>query len=149
MDRYKIPIGIHLLLRRGEEVLLIRRFNTGYADGKYGLPSGHLESGEWALDGIAREAREEVGIAIETNALQLAHTIHKRPYGNDSAGSGIVALFFIADRWEGEPRNMEPDKCDRIGWFRMDDLPEETIPFIKQAIDNYRKGIVFSQFDGN
>jgi len=44
--------------------------------------------------------------------------------------------FFFAGRdLEPEPHNCEPDKCDDLRWFPADQLPANTIPYIKQAIE--------------
>lgn len=34
-DRFKLIPAVYLLLRQDNEVLLLRRANTGYQDGKY------------------------------------------------------------------------------------------------------------------
>lgn len=44
--RTKFPVTVHMLFLRGEQVLLIRRYQTGYMDGHYSLPAGHLDGGE-------------------------------------------------------------------------------------------------------
>ena len=63
-ERYRLIPEVYLILERDSEVLLLRRFQTGYEDGKYGLVAGHLEAGESAVAGIVREAREEAGIGV-------------------------------------------------------------------------------------
>jgi hypothetical protein len=61
--------------------------------------------------------------------------------GNDER----IDIFFTVDKWEGEPKNMEPKKCDDLGWFPLGDLPENTIPYIRQAIESIQKGITYSE----
>ncbi|CAO0825770.1 Methyltransferase domain-containing protein OS=Streptomyces microflavus OX=1919 GN=Smic_13830 PE=4 SV=1 [Streptomyces microflavus] len=41
--RHTEVVDVHLILRRGPDVLLARRANTGYADGLLHMPSGHAE----------------------------------------------------------------------------------------------------------
>lgn len=46
-------VAIHVFLVRDDEVLLLKRFNTGYKDGFWGVPAGHLEADEtvWEATG--------------------------------------------------------------------------------------------------
>ena len=45
-QRNKIAITALLLLTKDDKILLTRRYNTGYEDGKYSLPGGHVEKGD-------------------------------------------------------------------------------------------------------
>jgi 8-oxo-dGTP diphosphatase len=55
-------------------------------------------------------------------------------------------FFFEAKQWKGELRNMESEKCDDLSWFPINNLPENTIPYIREAIRCYREGILYSEF---
>jgi len=127
-DRYTSCTDLHLVLRDTQgRVLLGQRQNTGFADGAWHFPSGHLEGGESAKAGTAREAAEEIGIHIEPRDLSHVHTMHH--YTN----SGRIALFFEARRWSGEVTNKEPDKCAAWQWWPADALPEQVIPYAAEA----------------
>jgi ADP-ribose pyrophosphatase YjhB (NUDIX family) len=52
-------------------------------------------------------------------------------------------FFFLAEKWEGEPEIKEPDKCDDMSWFPINDLPENILPYVKNVIENYKDGIAF------
>ena len=58
-------IAAHLLVMRGDELLFGRRVNTGFSDGMWHLPAGHLDAGESVTAAAIREAAEEIGIAID------------------------------------------------------------------------------------
>ena len=64
-------VAVHLILTNDRgECLFLRRFNTGYKDGEYGLVSGHVEEGENLKSAMIREAREEVGITLSPDDLE-------------------------------------------------------------------------------
>lgn len=54
-------------------------------------------------------------------------------------------LHSIIRSWEGEPHNAEPDKCDELAWYPIKNLPVNTIPYIKSAIESYQKGDIYSE----
>jgi len=111
--RHTSIVDLHLILRRDHQILLGERMNTGFADGSYALPAGHLEAGEAATQGMAREAREETAILIEPSDLTLVHVMHHH------TNSGRVALFFEATDWIGEVVNCEPAKCAGWTWHSL------------------------------
>ena len=118
----------YLLLVRDGRILLSRRKNTGYEDGKYSLPAGHVEEGESLRQAASREIFEEIGIALKPNDFSLVHVMHRKE--NDIR----VDFFFTARVSNQEPINNEPDKCDGLAWFLLDKLPRNTVPYIRQAI---------------
>lgn len=48
------------IIRREGKILFVLRQNTGYADGTFCLPGGHVEPGESFSTAAMREALEEV-----------------------------------------------------------------------------------------
>ncbi len=41
---------------------------------------------------------------------------------------------------------MEPHKCDELKWFDMDDLPDNMVPYVRQAIECFKEGVFYSEF---
>lgn len=124
--RFKAIVDVHAMLVRDGQVLLGRRAGTGYADGLWHLPSGHLEEFESVIEAVVREAREEVGVEIDPADLAFVHVMHRAP--------DRIGLFFRAERWNGEPYNAEPDKCDALEWFPLDRLPADMVPYPAAAV---------------
>ncbi|WP_431950856.1 NUDIX hydrolase [Nocardia lijiangensis] len=131
---------VHLILLRNNEILLGQRRNTGFEDGAWHLPSGHLEAGESAVTALIREAREEVGIVISAEDVRFSHVMH-----NSSSG-GRIAFFFTVTNWQDEPTNQEPEKCGALGWFAIDALPEPMIEYCRAAIRHIAHQTPFSTF---
>lgn len=57
---FRYPVAVHLFFIRNRQVLLLRRFNTGYEDGNYSVVAGHVDAGETVTQAAIREAEEEV-----------------------------------------------------------------------------------------
>lgn len=140
MSRVKLPVAVHTFLLRSGSVLLLRRCNTGFEDGNYGLVGGHLEGSESVTQAAIRECREEVGVEIDRADLKVVGVTHY----NSPTGEGID-FFLRATQWTGEPRNREPDFCDELRWCRLDALPENTIPFVRRAAENMQAGVWFDE----
>lgn len=138
--RFTMPVAVHLFLLKGNEVLLLRRYNTGYEDGKYSVPAGHMDGNEEVKHAAIREAREECGIDLAEEDLQVAGVMHRR------SSDERIDFFLVASNWSGEITNTEPDKCDELIWVDMQRLPENMIPYVRQAITNYRDGKWFDSF---
>ena len=92
-QRYENKVAVFLVLTRltnkCTEIMLQKRCNTGYMDGKYDMAcSGHLEKGESISMALVREAKEEIGIDIFEKDLKLVLVLH--PYQE-----GYINLFFL------------------------------------------------------
>ena len=131
------PVAVHLLLVKDSRVLLLKRYNTGYEDGNYSVVAGHIEGGEELKAAMIREAREEAGIELCRSNLAIVGVMHLK------TDREYISFFLKASVWSGEITNMEPDKCDDLRWFDIGDLPDNTIPYIKRAIENYGRGTWF------
>ncbi len=138
--RFKMIASGYLMLIRNGNILLSRRYQTGYEDGKYSLPAGHIEDGETITAGTCREIREEIGITPLPSDLKLVHVMHRRHFDIR------MDFFFTTDKKNMKPKNTEPHKSDDVSWFPLTKLPTNTIPYIRAAIENYRKKIFYSEF---
>lgn len=141
-EKFKYIASVHLLLIKDEKILLSRRFNTGFQDGNYSLPAGHMDGNETVQEAMVREAKEEIGITIKPEDLHVVHTMH-RPTSNGEAFN----FFLKAGTWQGEPTNMEPNKCDDLSWFSLNSLPENLVPYIRHGLSQTMNDITFSNFN--
>ncbi len=106
----KFPVTVHMFFLRGNKILLMRRYQTGYMDGHYSVPAGHLDGNEPVRLAAVREAQEEIGVRVDPAEVRFAGVFHR------SEGDERVDFFVHVQSWNGEPVNAEPEKCDEIRW---------------------------------
>jgi ADP-ribose pyrophosphatase YjhB (NUDIX family) len=138
--RARFPVTVHLLFFRGDQILLLRRFNTGYRDGEYSVPAGHLDGNETVIAAAGREAEEEVGVQIASSEIAFSSVMHR------NEDDERVDFFVHVRDWGGEPVNSEPDKCDELRWTDVHELPLNTIPYVRQGIHNHLNQVKFDEF---
>jgi 8-oxo-dGTP diphosphatase len=141
--RFKLSGAVHLFLIRDNQILLLRRYNTGYEDGNYSVIAGHLDGDEEIKAAMIREAREEAGIEIAPGDIEVVGVMHRKSH---KVSNERIDFFLKANSWQGDVVNMEPHKCDELAWFALDTLPENTIAYVRRAIRNYQDGRWFDSF---
>lgn len=138
--RFTARLAAYVMLLRDDEILLMRRFNTGYADGQYSLPAGHLDGNEPVIDASIREAREEIGVEIDSSSARVVGVMHRH------SDQEYVDFFVAAESWRGEIRIVEPQKCDELRWVPLHDLPGNLLPYVRCAIELTGDGTWFESF---
>ena len=140
--RARFPVTVHLFFFRENQILLLRRFNTGFRDGEYTVPAGHIDGGEDIMEAAVREAKEEAGVDVAVGGLTFSTVMHR------IEDEERVDFFFEAHAWAGEAFNAEPEKCDDLRWFDLSHLPENTVPYVRQALRNHFDRIPFAEYEG-
>lgn len=139
MERFKIITAVHLILVENESVLLQRRYNTGYEDGKYSVVAGHVEENEDVITAMQRETLEEIGIRIKKENLKIVHVMQRKAPDRES-----IEYFIACQKYEGKIEIMEKNKCDELKFYKFNKLPNNTIPYIKKGLEYYLRDEPFS-----
>ncbi len=139
MARLTIKTAVYVLIEKDNKYLFLRRFNTGWSDGLYTLPAGHIDPGELPLESAVREMQEEVNLAITAEDLQFAHVAYEKDKYID---------FYFKLKTDSETIKLcEPDKADALIWLAEKEFDSDLIiPKIRQALKNIVKDCSFSQF---
>jgi 8-oxo-dGTP diphosphatase len=79
----KVPQGFNptfeaagCFLERGRNFLLLLRQNDCPQGNTWGLPSGKIEKGESALEGVIREIHEETGIVVPARRMHFISKVY-------------------------------------------------------------------------
>jgi 8-oxo-dGTP diphosphatase len=113
--RFAARVAVYIAIVQDGRIFLLKRANTGYRDGEWAMPAGHVESGETPEQAALRELCEETGVSAAAGDLECAHALY-RQCGDDGARAYVDYLFFCR-RWTGVPFNAEPDRAEACGWF--------------------------------
>lgn len=138
-ERHKAIPAVYLIVIKEGRALLSLRKNTGYCDGMYGLISGHVEKDESIVNAMIREAKEESGIIIESSNLAFSSVMYRK------TDDWRVDFFFNLINFDGEFKNLEPQKCAGLKFFDLKNLPENIIPHVEEALKNSINKTSFSE----
>jgi 8-oxo-dGTP diphosphatase len=133
MNDNRPKVGVAVIVRRDNKVLMQIRKNIG-GHGTWAFPGGHLELGESWEDCACRETLEEAGVSIKN--IRFAGVTNDI---SEKEGTHYITVFMGADLESGEPKVMEPDKCERWEWHEWDKMPEPLfLPILNLLKKGYR-----------
>ena len=101
MSGQSAPIGVAVAILRRDDgrILMGQRSAEKSYPLKWEFPGGKVEPGESALQALARELSEELGIEVSDARLYLRQTV---PYSDLRE---YDLSYFIVEKWKGEIRN--------------------------------------------
>lgn len=128
-----------MLFRKGKQYLLHMRTNTGFLDGQYSVPGGHITGYETPEECVMREAQEELGVHVKT--AKFAGTIYRI---KKEDGEIRTDFCFLVEQWDGEIINKEPHKHTDPSWFPLEQFPQPMVSYVATSIRNIEKGIFWT-----
>lgn len=132
VDYIGVGVGAIIVAEDGRLFLARRGPLAKNERGLWEFPGGSVEFGERLADALRREIAEEYGIQIQVGEL-LDVVDHLLP----EEGQHWVSPTFICRVTEGEPAIREPGKCDAIGWFRLEEIPENLSVVSRSNLAHY------------
>jgi 8-oxo-dGTP diphosphatase len=119
-----------LLIRRGQPPLL----------GEWSLPGGVLECGETLRQAVAREAREETGLVVESGEML---GVYERiiPGDEGRVRYHYVLIDFLCRAISGDLK--AGSDAAEVRWFTRDELPALNLAY--DANDVVLKGLALTQ----
>ncbi len=119
-----------ILLNDTNEIFLMRRSsNTRNDHNMWSIPGGRVEMNEKVEDAAKRETLEECGVTVE----EVQHLGFVDHILNEYSQHWIPQIF-LATKWTGDPMNCEKDKCEEVGWYALDHLPEDRSQVVTDAV---------------
>lgn len=131
---YNITLLAQAVIIKDNKILLQKRQNTGYCDGMYCLPGGHVESGETQIEALIRELNEELNLyEISSSNFDVFKIIERT-----STNKNLHYIDFIFKNNKlvnyDQIINNEPNKCEKLEWFELNELPCDMIPYQRMVL---------------
>lgn len=136
-------VAAFVIFRKNGKVAFLKRQNTDWMNGRYGLPAGKVEPEESPLQAAIRETKEEVGIDLKPQDLKHLLTAYRTNYAdedNDDEHSLWLDIIFEAMHWQGELQNAEPEKHSQLAWLDPDNLPANVTPYVATFFAQIKAG---------
>ncbi len=134
IDYIGVGVGAILVNKEGHVFLARRGPKAKNEQGLWEFPGGSVEFGETLAKALQREMYEEYGIVIAVGAL-VDVVDHILPQEHQH----WVSPTFICQIVSGEPYIRELEKCTEIGWFGLDQLPNELTQITRLNLEHYHQ----------
>lgn len=131
-DRPKVGIGV--IIFYNNKILIGKR--KGSHSPFYSIPGGHLEIGETFEESAIREIKEETNLEIiNPEVISVINDLHTYKTENRH----YISVILSANNFNGELKNLEPEKCEGWEWVDPLNLPEPHFESSRKAVECFIK----------
>ena len=135
-------LGAYGLVRRDDEVLLVRISGRGFHTGRWTLPGGGIDHGEPPRSALVRELREECGVDATVGELVTVHDEHfsgTAPNGRFEDFHAVALVFEATLAAGAEPVPAEQDgTTDAVAWVPLAEIASGERPVLDVVLEALR-----------
>ena len=115
----RVAVGVGVIVRCGNDVLLIRR-RGAHGAGTWSPPGGHLDFGETFEQCALRETREETGVTVgNLRFVAITNDVFSDEHRH------YVTVWLEGEYVRGEATVQSPREMSEVGWFDWSALPTQ------------------------
>lgn len=114
-NRYILVVLSFIQNSKGEFLIQKRSIQK---DGKYGTTGGHPKSGESSEQGILTEIKEEIGLDIKPEELDLLFA------GRSDKGKVFFNVYYIQKDFDIKDLILQKDEVDFVKWMTLSQIEE-------------------------
>jgi len=130
--RYIIVVLAFIQNSKGELLIQKRSLKK---NGKYAATGGHAKSGETCLEAIISEIKEELGLTVLPNELNLLYS------GREDSEQVFHNLYYLQKDFEITDLVLQKEEVDFVKWFsisEVEQLIKDCLFFENHAEEFYR-----------
>lgn len=136
-------VGVGVMILKDNQILLglrnpdkVKAIGEIQGQGTWTMPGGKVEYMERLEDAAKRELEEETSLkATELELYCISDDITETAH--------YVTIGFIAKKYEGQVKTMEPETILEWQWFDLENLPENLYEPSRKCIKKYKKGLLY------
>jgi ADP-ribose pyrophosphatase YjhB (NUDIX family) len=83
---------------------------------------------------LIRETKEEANIDIKEKDVKFISVINRKTWEIE-----YIDFFYILENYDWKYKNTEPEKCEHLKFFNLNNLPENTVGHVKYILENLDK----------
>lgn len=139
-DYLRPKVGIGVLIRRDGKILMGKR-KGAHGSGSWAPPGGNLDFGEEVESAARREVLEETGLKIQDiRFLTITNDIFKEE------NKHYITLWMMGEYISGEPKVLEPDKCEAWEWFSPNMFPSPLFIPLQNLLRFHKEEVILNKF---
>jgi len=117
-------VAVQAIIVNTQEEILLLSSPTRNPDGAWQVVSGALDAQETVLEGVLREAREEIGPAVRLRPLG---TVHVHTFHYDDKVQYVIGIYYLL-AYEGGPVQPGDDmQGSQFRWWSLEALASEAV----------------------
>jgi mutator protein MutT len=136
MEPFTRPrVGVGVIIVNQDSHILVGKRKGSFAQ-KYSIPGGSINIGETFEVAAIREIKEEINLDIWEPKV-IAVTNNLETYKEE--GKHYVSIILLVNKYFGELKNMEPEKCEDWIWVDPNKIPQPHFDASRLAVECYLK----------
>lgn len=135
MSKIDMPIGINPIILDEEGKILLGLRKNCYGAGTWGLPGGKLQMFETFEETAVREIKEETNLDVMVEDIDVINLANSFDLNSETH---FIQIGVLVKKYEGLLKVMEPEKCEELRFFDLDNLPEHLFVSTKMNIELYK-----------
>lgn len=112
-DRYILVVLAIIRNSKGEFLIQKRSLQK---DGKYGSTGGHAKSGESSIEAMLTEIKEELGLTLNKEELQLVFS------GREDSSHVFFDLYYLEKDIDLESLTLQREEVDFVKWLSLNEI---------------------------